>query len=1306
MRKIVFAFFMVGISAFAADPVDCYWFTVAGINATTYANNNTGYDNAGRALGGFRADYGGVLNMAPNGNNALAPTSGFTFNVANITLGGINFSNTCWCVYSHTTGGIKTTMVGARPFINAEEMTYGPRIGPRWQLQGETTNTLVKIGGGNLTLDDKPFILFDTVEVQDGFLATTSTLETVITDCPVLLTDGGISYKPAAAAEGAASAKIASGGIAVDSLYGEIAIARGDNDSAALAFGPLEMADSALLSIDNSGSLGSSEKITFAEYSSGDMPSSVVLRDASAAGKPYAFATYTADNGITAKSSSAGTATLGNTVLVNTSEVGGFTSETAINFNQERGVIWKASPENIVDMKTRLCGAGGVVFAGRYDAVNPSAFAFYDGDWSDWTGGTALAGVRAVMRGVKPFPADSPVVLDGAKRYGSSSLYFESSLAPENDFVVSGWGYQGDGAIFAAENAKVDFAGEISLADYARFGGAEGSEFTFAKPITGNGSFELASGSVVFSEKNQYGSTHVKNGKLTVAANGTFGTGDVTMTGGTIVFDGNTETFENKITTSGGVVELRNNASPVIASSDNYIQSLSIEHGSSLQVSGYVKINAADLEDGGVIKGIGGTVELYCADDVTLSGNLFDGAGGKLSVIKSGPGVLELSSGHAFSGELTVREGEITLVTKNILKSKSVLYHLDSTVASSVFADENGLVTNLTSIASTAPFSFGASQVANANLPSNGVGNINGRSSISFTRSRKTRLVGTKKLTHRTVFLVISKPVVAGGYSELFGQDCYDRGLRLGMDSKGTFNTWEYCNSFLSYDNLFVNNLSCADKTDRTAASAEPVQIIRMNLNYDFKPSIGGFHPSELGRSITCEFGEIIAFDRVLSELENQEIENYLAKKWGVSESGLHVGVGDIDDHSMSFEYGSINLGNSGILNLNGCDLSVGELTGSGTIRNDLCTASQVSVASGGASFKGIIGPNVVFSGSGDLEIASSGGRLELGSGNVKLAGYKIDLPTDGLLYQLDATADDSMLFDESGSLTNWSSVAGSVKAFYFDPAKSNENWVVSSAPTRVEDGISGKPAVNFTSKQALISTDMVSVRTIFVVARPTTASSAAMSGLWGRYAYDLGLRYNGNYALQVAQYFYQGSIARANGKQAGTFSNLTVHDGTMKPFLVTFGMLPQAGARAKVYNALNLYFWNRGGTQMIGEVIAYSRLLSIEEIEKIENYLRAKWLLTDPLPQSGVAEVNSVVVDVDKNGDVVPVKVEGDVKFSDDASLSYNGEPSKTGHLVLSVDGTVEGSLANVEEVAGMDFVREGNVWRLRNYGLILMIK
>ena len=360
------------------------------------------------------------------------------------------------------------------------------------------------------------------------------------------------------------------------------------------------------------------------------------------------------------------------------------------------------------------------------------------------------------------------------------------------------------------------------------------------------------------------------------------------------------------------------------------------------------------------------------------------------------------------------------------------------------------------------------------------------------------------------------------------------------------------------------------------------------------------------------------------------------------------------------------------------------------------------------ADFTGVIGEDVQFSAGGDLAVYAASGSLRLGSGTTTLGGYSYSIPQSGLLYHLDATKLDSIVTNETGGVTNWVSQGGSVEGFLWRADWTNNNWYC-SPPTYATAAINGRPAVSCNGAQALAASAEATVKTLIIAVKPIK-KQGNMSCLWGQYNSDSGMRYTsaGNALEYTYNHFGAGSCLRVNGIQwANPFSNPVLFDvSTLNPLVVVFSLNANASG-TNMKNALNLNTQKRSGYHYFGEVIAYSRTLSADEIVEIENYLTRKWLAADTIPTQGVApEVNGFTLSVDGDGKVLPAVVEGDITLTEDASLLYSAEPAAQRTTVLSVTGEVTGDFAEIARVSGMDTYRDGNDWKLRPRGFFLLVR
>jgi len=176
--------------------------------------------------------------------------------------------------------------------------------------------------------------------------------------------------------------------------------------------------------------------------------------------------------------------------------------------------------------------------------------------------------------------------------------------------------------------------------------------------------------------------------------------------------------------------------------------------------------------------------------------------------------------------------------------------------------------------------------------------------------------------------------------------------------------------------------------------------------------------------------------------------------------------------------------------------------------------------------------------------------------------------------------------------------------------------------------------------------------------------------------------------------------------------------------------------------HALNGYMNNsRGAVQWIAEVIAYDRALSDAEICDVESYLYDKWVGdggvarnarvcngTGGVALQGGAVVNAsapvalnalsagagggtlngdvsldgpLVVEVDANGDVQTVRINGDLTIGTSATVivnDYTQAKKAERHTVVAVTGDVTGAFASTNVAKPWRLYQSGGNWYLVN--------
>ncbi len=193
-------------------------------------------------------------------------------------------------------------------------------------------------------------------------------------------------------------------------------------------------------------------------------------------------------------------------------------------------------------------------------------------------------------------------------------------------------------------------------------------------------------------------------------------------------------------------------------------------------------------------------------------------------------------------------------------------------------------------------------------------------------------------------------------------------------------------------------------------------------------PAIGKYYKWE-GRNFDGDYCEILCFDRILNESETRIVENYLAEKW------LGQAVHEEIDRGGHLSAGTtLRVAAGATLDLNGCSVTVSGLEGTGTITNSSAVAATVTVT-GPAAFSGVVGGPVTLRVSGESTVGArfdAGAALAVSGGNVTAGKHVLTPPTDGLAYWCDAGRRDTILCNESGSVTGWlSRVESSAKGLF-----------------------------------------------------------------------------------------------------------------------------------------------------------------------------------------------------------------------------------------------------------------------------------
>ncbi len=582
---------------------------------------------------------------------------------------------------------------------------------------------------------------------------------------------------------------------------------------------------------------------------------------------------------------------------------------------------------------------------------------------------------------------------------------------------------------------------------------------------------------------------------------------------------------------------------------------------------------------------------------------------------KTGSGTLVLGDTRNLAGAVKVSEGQLRFGGDRTVPTSATLpgglaFRLDASAASSLqTVDESGTtyVTRANDADARAFYAWATNDAARPVLMANA---LNGLPVLDFGAYGSGRcLLWTQMVsTVRSVFWVVGSQ--NGG------------GFLLGCDPRyGTDGNYAH----LHRGDLFDNVLGRIWSPINTSANVRG-GVTRLNgvaVNGETTPLGGGFDLISLvttgdtrasmfagdrnfpARSGGQRLAEVLVFTRALSAKEVRDVEAYLSGKWFGRTPGGYAGAVPAVNAVVTLGSGSVEVGADG-LTAGGVDAgSAFVKTGSGTL-----TVGGLSMVTG--------------------SVAVTEGGLVVG-GTV-LADVPI---TSGLVYHIDPSRTNTLLFADDGSVTSVVSLVGSNVA---------RRWAYQSSykgPLLLSGALNGLPVLdfgNFNSERFLeLDQQVQNVRSIFMV-----------FGSQGGAGFLLGQKYvivggnqpfhrnnTGGYSL-AAMPMFEGGYAENNNihtygvtRQDGVIVNpkatgfsggyqlIEVHSSSATRFQ------GHAFDRSRTADGTAPSGILRSGGQRLGEVLAYDRLLSTEERDQVYAYLNTKWM---GRPMAGVRRTGTAV--------------------------------------------------------------------------------
>lgn len=408
---------------------------------------------------------------------------------------------------------------------------------------------------------------------------------------------------------------------------------------------------------------------------------------------------------------------------------------------------------------------------------------------------------------------------------------------------------------------------------------------------------------------------------------------------------------------------------------------LSLEPGAALDLNGVDQTVST-------LSGTGGSVVNSGAATATLTvtgTNGFRGTvGEKVNLVLCG------AADMALRAEAAVTFGGATAVSVyNALPPRDgILYWLDATDAATVQRSAEGYVTNWVSKAGVEGLAFGLEKQdwnAVTSQPPTYAESINGQSSVLFGNATTNWMRSNRSVNIQTLVVVFqafqNQMNMAGYWGVNSGGDTGIRGGSTNFSYGSIGNCFAGASAWYNGSALAASasGFNYALNTPVTAHLESPTKI---GAGYN---AIAGYYVSSATdtRRFRGAIGEVIAYDRMLTAAERDQLEHYLARKWRTT--GYTV-------NTEAFAAGSeIILAAGASLDLRGAPLVVARLSGGGEVTGDVTVTDTVTVTldeNGGCPNPLTVTGDLTFTGCGlvvvgtlrnaynKVKIAEAGGTL------------------------------------------------------------------------------------------------------------------------------------------------------------------------------------------------------------------------------------------------------------------------------------------------------------------------------------------
>jgi len=611
-----------------------------------------------------------------------------------------------------------------------------------------------------------------------------------------------------------------------------------------------------------------------------------------------------------------------------------------------------------------------------------------------------------------------------------------------------------------------------------------------------------------------------------------------------------------------------------------------------------------------------GTVALAVSGEGSVRVPEVSGAG---ELRKSGSGTLVLGDTRNLAGSVTVTEGSLRFGGNRTVPTAAALpanlaFRLDASAAGSLVTAVEGttnFVTRVNDADGRAFYAWATNDAARPVLEANA---LNGQPVIDFGAYGSGRyLLWTNLIsTVRSVFWVIGSQ---GGGGFLLGCD-----TRYGTDENSAhFHRGDLFSQVLG--RIWRNNASSNVRGGVTRLNGVVVNgettplsggfdLISLVATGDTRASMFAGDRNFWDRTGGQKLAEVLVFTRALSAQEVRDVEAYLSQKWFGRVPGGYAGAQPMVMAVATDGTGKLDVAGGESLMLGG-------------------------VAKGTALAKEGEGTLTV----GGLSTVT--GRIEVAVGGVAVGGtLYADIPvSSGLVYHIDPSRTNELLYDADGSVTSVFSRVGSNVARRW-PYASNYR-----GPLLLANALNGRAVLDFgalgSGRFLELDQHVDAARSIFMVFGSQGGAGFLLGDKTGSNTHRQFHRNNaatgyGNWVTPMFEGGYSPEndnvhtygVTRQDGVIVnpkttgfnGGYQIIEVHASSPAHFQ---GHGMDRSRNEGNPDLPNDFTIGRSGGQRLGEVAVYNRLLTEEERQQVYSYLRTKWM---GLPVAGVRVTGTAV--------------------------------------------------------------------------------